>query len=113
MTELIIGMPVDVGGAELVAMLRDRLTYHKARVEAYQGQLAQMAEINKTLSEEARQMGKTSQASPMDSIEAAIKKHQNQVIYYDFCAKHIVQTATYRLSEQELIRIGVAPNPYG
>lgn len=109
---MIEGLHCDVEGKELKALLGGRLDYHTDRLKSYETQLDQMRTMNKNLEEEARQIGKTSTRSPIESLEEAIKRHQNQCIYYKFMAEHVVPSETYRLSEQDLYRLGISPDRF-
>lgn len=105
---LIQGLHVDVKGTELKELLLGRLKYHQDKVAGYEKQLGEMRKIDKALAEEAEAISKFSNASPAQSLEQAVKKHRDQTIYYRFVADHVVTTATYRLGEQELYRLGIS-----
>jgi len=104
---MIQGLFIDVPSTELKAMLEDRRKYHQDKVSAYTQQLEGLEKLESALGEEARRMGKTSTATPKENMEQAIQKHANQVIYYKFMAEHVVPNETYRLGDQELLRLGV------
>jgi hypothetical protein len=104
---MIQGLFIDVASTELKTMLEDRRKYHQDKVTAYTQQLEGLEKLESALGEEARRMGKTSTATPKENMEQAIQKHANQVIYYKFMAEHVVPNETYRLGDQELLRLGV------
>lgn len=104
---LIIGLHVDVPGAELKDLLDGRLRHHEQRLTGYQKQFEDMRKLTQELDEEAAKITKTSMRSPLESIEEAIRKHQNQMVYYRFMASHVNIQAIYRLSEADLVRLGI------
>mgnify|MGYP003453404398 CR=1 FL=1 len=104
---LIVGLHVDVSGSELKQLLEGRLEHHRARAANYHKQLDDMRKMTQGLDEEAAKISKSSMRSPLDSIEEAIRKHQNQIVYYTFMAAHVVIAATYRLAENDLLRLGI------
>lgn len=105
---LIQGLHVDVKGTELKELLLGRLKYHQDKVANYDKQLNELKKVDKALAEDAEAISKFSNASPAQSLEQAIKKHKDQTIYYRFVADHVITTATYRLGEQELYRLGIS-----
>lgn len=109
---MIQGLFIDVPSTELKVMLEGRLKYHQDKVTMYQAQLAGLEKLEAGLDEEARRLGKTSTATPKESMQEAVKKHSNQVVYYKFMAEHVVPNETYRLGEQELTRLGVSSDRY-
>lgn len=109
---MIDGLKIELPSAELKTLLEGRLKYHQQKVDAYQAQRAQLEKIEVTLGEEARRMGKSSNASPLENVEDAIKRHQNQTVYYKFMAEHVIPNETYRLCENDLHRLGVSERAY-
>lgn len=108
MSEHIIeGLHVDVKGTELKDLLLGRLKYHLDKVSNYEKQLVELKRVDKALAEDAESISKFSTASPAQSLEQAIKKHKDQTVYYRFVADHVITTATYRLGENELLRLGI------
>ena len=105
---MITGLHVDVSSDELKTMLLGRLKYHKDKVALYQEQLVTMKSVDDKLKADRESIGKGSTQTPTDAIQSAIQKHENQCVYYDFMAKHVVASETYRLSEQDLQRLGVS-----
>ena len=109
---MINGLQIDVTAAELKTLLLGRLKFHQDKVSFYEKQLSSMRSVDAALTEEARRMGKTSTAGPIESLEQAIKKHSDQTIYYKFMADHVVASETYRLAENDLVRLGVQAERY-
>lgn len=109
---MIQGLFIDVPSTELKAMLEGRLKYHQDKVTMYRGQLEGLEKLEAGLDEEARRMGKTSTATPKDSMQQAIKKHSDQVVYYKFMSEHVVPNEVYRLGDNELARLGISSERY-
>ena len=109
---MITGLFVDVPSAELKSMLEGRLKYHQNKVDAYTSQLEGLEKLESALGEEAKQLGKTSTATPKENMLQAIQKHANQVIYYKFMTEHVIPNETYRLGENDLTRLGVQSDRY-
>jgi uncharacterized protein (DUF342 family) len=104
---MITGLFIDVSSVELKSMLEGRLKFHQDKVEAYTSQLEGLEKLEAALGEEAKKLGKGSTATPKDNMLQTIQKHSNQVIYYKFMAEHVVPSETYRLGENDLMRLGV------
>ena len=104
---MIQGLYIDVSSDEIRTMLQDRLKYHQGKTSFYKEQLAKMQQIDKALGEEARTIGKTSSASPTESLESSVRKHENMTLYYKFMSEHVVPNETYRLGDGELQRLGI------
>jgi hypothetical protein len=104
---MIQGLFIDVPSTELKTMLESRLKYHTDKVTMYTQQLEGLEKLEAALGEEARRMGKTSTQSPKESMEQAIKKHADQIVYYKFMSEHVVPNEVYRLGDGELHRLGV------
>jgi hypothetical protein len=112
MSQIIEGLHVDVSSTELKLLLLGRLKYHEDKAGFYEKQLVEMKKLDQVMAEEAAQIGKTSNRSPAESIDGAIKNHKDQAIFYKFVAEHVIEGATYRLDEQDLQRIGVMHQRY-
>jgi hypothetical protein len=113
MAEIINGLQIEVPAEELKTMLLGRLKYHQEKVTVYKDQYEKMAKVEGMLAEEATQISKTSNSrNPTDGIKEAIKKHEDQKVYYKFMSEHVVAGAVYRLNEQDLIRLGVQADRY-
>lgn len=110
--QIISGIQIDVPADELKRLLLGRLEYHQEKVKAYEKQMTQLVEMERSLADEADRIGKTSNASPKESVQQAITKHKDKSIYYRFVAEHVVANAVYRLSENDLVRIGVQSERY-
>lgn len=109
---MIEGLQIDVSSTELREMLLGRLEHHKKKIEAYESQEKQLAELEKKLADDAEQVSKVSNAGPLTSVQQALKKHRDQVIYYRFMAEHVVPNETYRLTDADLVRLGVQAERY-
>lgn len=106
------GLQVDVPSAELKELLKARLTYHQHKVDAAQKQLVELERIDRALAEEAEGQGKFTNASMSDSIRQVLEKHKKQVVYYSFMATHVVPDESYRLTVDDLVKLGVKEHIY-
>ena len=109
---MINGLYIDVTSEELKTMLLGRLKYHQEKVVLYKEQVETMLKVDEKLKGDREAIGKTSTASPVDTLEQAVRKHENQVVYYKFMAEHVVQSEVYRLSENDLQRLGISGERY-
>ncbi len=109
---MINGLHVDVTSDELKKMLLGRLTYHQEKISFYKEQVAEMRKVDEKLKRDREAIGKTSTQSPIESLESAVLKHENQSIYYKFMADHVVPSEVYRLSESDLQRLGIQNDRY-
>jgi hypothetical protein len=108
MAEIISGLQIEVPAEELKTMLLGRLKHHQEKVRVYKDQYEKMLQVEGMLDEEATSISKTSNSrKPTDGVKDAIKKHEDQTVYYKFMSEHVVSGAVYRLNEQDLIRLGV------
>jgi hypothetical protein len=104
---MITGLHVDVPSAELKILLQKRLEHHQSKVRLYQEQVEKMQQVNAALQQEAEGFHKGSTRSPEESLRESILKHENHAIYYRFMAEHVIPDETYRLNEQDLMRLGI------
>ncbi len=109
---MINGLFVDVKSDELKEMLLGRLKYHQDKVALYKDQVKTMKSVDEKLKADREHIGKTSTQSPIESLETAVQKHENQVVYYKFMYDHIVPSEVYRLAESDLQRLGVMSDRY-
>jgi hypothetical protein len=110
---MINGLHIDVQGAELRDLLKGRLEYHERRAREYADQLVRLESLQQNMERELGAIQKTSNASPIDSVKQALTRHKNQVVYYKFVSDHVNLSETYRLSENELERIGISTDRWG
>lgn len=109
---MIQGLYIDVASDELKAMLLGRLKYHQEKVAIYKEQVEFMLKADEKSKNDRELIGKTSTASPVESLEQTVRKHENQVVYYKFMAEHVVASEVYRLSENDLQRLGISGDRY-
>lgn len=106
--ELIQGLHVDVPGSEMKTLFEGRLRYHSDKAEKLQAQLVKFTEIDQALADDAHGIGKISSGGgAVGNLESSIKKHRDQTVYYSFMVDHVVVGATYRLSNGELLSLGI------
>lgn len=108
MNQIIAGLQIDIEAAELKTLLLGRLDFHETKVQKYEGQYKDLAAIDAGLAEEAEGIGKYgSNTTAADAMKATIKTHSDSAVYFRFMVDHVIKDATYRLSEADLVRIGV------
>jgi hypothetical protein len=107
MPEIINGLQIDVKSDEMKKMLSDRVAYHESRIAFYEKQQEVMSKVDAAMAEESAAISKTSNRSPSETIGDALKKHRDQLIYYKFMHEHVIEDSVYRLSENDLVRLGV------
>lgn len=112
MSQIITGLHIDVSSDELKGLLIGRLKHHNDKVAFYEKQLGEMRKVDAALTAEAQEMGKSSTRGPLESLETAVKKHKDQMVYYKFMSEHVIVGATYRLDESALLRLGVQAERY-
>ncbi len=99
MTERIEGLKLEVPGQEVHDHLRRRAEYHRAKAEWYAGQVESLQ------SGGVRPTGVSN--DPLQSLEQSQQEHRAKAELFAFMADHVVRSATYRLSEQDLARIEI------
>lgn len=104
---MIEGLHADVTGTELKTMLEGRKKYHEDKRAFYERQRIEIEKAERALADEAKSMGKTHTRSPLEAVDDALRKHDAQIIYYTFMAAHVNLSETYRLSDHDLVRLGV------
>lgn len=110
---MIEGLKIDIKAAELQKLLVDRLNHNKERLAYWQAQRKHIETAMGPLAEEVKdaysKLGSSSQ-SPLTTADNNIANHRKQILFYGFTSEHLVQDETYRLSEDDLSRIGISPN---
>lgn len=108
MAEQIEGIHIDIKGTELQERFTQLAEYHATKVEEYEKKRVDLARIDAELAKEAAEIGKyTSNNRGSDTIVSLIDRHKDQAVYCKFMAEHVVVSATYRLDEGDLAKIGV------
>lgn len=109
MSEVINGIHIDISGKELKKIYLDRVSYHTQKVSKYEQLHARAKEVDGELEDEAEQIGKLSSSfNRADSIAVKIKDAKKQITYFSFMASHVKEDAIFRLSESELVRLGIS-----
>ena len=96
---MIEGIKIDVPTADLRAHLEERAEHHRSKSEAY---LAQ-ADATEKLMDGVQ--GQTN--DPRAGLRSSARDHAQKAALFAFTAKYLVADETYRLSEQDLMRIEV------
>jgi hypothetical protein len=96
---MIDGIRIEVSSHELVETLTDRARFHEAKVAAYALQLQGV--------EKAREGTSDLQFSndPRQQLGQALQRHRQQAAFFRFMADHVIPKETYRLTEQDLVRL--------
>ena len=101
MGELIVGLKIDVPGAEMIEHIRARQTYHAAKVEGYTAQVAGLTEAIE---------GAQFSGDPREGLKSKVHEHMNKAAHFKFIADHLSADAIYRLDERDLLLIEVIVN---
>lgn len=98
---MIEGLHFDLEHEELRNHLEERAEYHAERADWYQARYDEL-KAGGVESDAAISGG-----NPLSNIESNVEKHKKLVQLFGFMADHLVKTETYRLSENDLIRIEI------
>jgi hypothetical protein len=96
---VIEGLRIEIGSAEIQEHLRERASYHRERRRFYERQVA-------SLREGGLRAGRVSN-DPVGSLQESANRHGEREAFLRFMAEHIVPNETYRLTEQDLIRLEI------
>jgi hypothetical protein len=96
---MIDGLIIQVSSAEIEEHLRERASHHQERRMFYERQVA-------SLKEGGLRAQRVSN-DPVGSLQESAHRHGEREAFLRFMAEHIVPDETYRLSEQDLIRIEI------
>lgn len=96
---MIEGLKIDVSSTELEEHLSKRVEYHTERAEFYGLQVQNL---------KAGGVGILAQSNdPVSSLEGSEKSHQDKAAFYRFMKDHVIPDETYRLTEQDLVRLEI------
>jgi hypothetical protein len=93
---VIEGLRVDLTSEELTTHLHLRGVKHAEKAAEYEKQVVAVSEL---------QPASGASNDPVQSLRMSAQQHRAKAALFDFLAKHIVPNETYRLSEQEFIRL--------
>jgi hypothetical protein len=103
---LIVGLHIDVPGSEIRDLLIKKAEHHALRHASYVRELANLETALGGVPME-RQGFSSHPSDPRQSFRQKVKEHARQLKHTRFLAAHVVLDATYRLSVNELDRLGV------
>ena len=109
---MIEGLQIDVSGAEVILLMKQRQEHHEKKMTYYSKMLEDIEKVNVKLQDEAdeAQMSKVSNRGPAPSLRDNIRTHNDRACYFKFAVKHIVATETYRLGDSDMILLGIMPS---
>lgn len=103
---MINGLQIDVKSDELVKILKERLDYHEKKHVAYEKKAAELGAQIKNI-EEDMEVGKVSGGTPVEQLNNKAREHKEKAAYYKFMIEHVIQNDIYRLSQEDLSRLGI------
>jgi len=103
---MITGLQVDVLSAELVGIMQERLKYHQDKADVFEKNAAELMKTIKNI-EEDMSTGKVSGGNPAEQLQTKAREHKEKATYYKFMIEHVIKNDTYRLSQEDLARLGI------
>lgn len=97
---MIEGLRIEISSAEVQEHLGERADYHQGRRRFYERQVA-------SLREGGLRADQAVSHDPVSALQESAKRHGEREAFLRFMAEHIVPDETYRLSEQDLMRIEI------
>jgi hypothetical protein len=108
MSEIIMGLPVDVPADEVKQLAMARAEHHEAKSTFYAGQAKSLE--REELNDPDNGRGKS--ANALADLNNKTDEHRSKAKHLRFLAEHLNPKATYRLDENALILLGVKPSRY-
>jgi hypothetical protein len=96
---VIEGLKIELSGGELHEHLEGRAEYHAERATFYENQ-------SMTLLAGGVMEGGASN-DPVSSLQSSARSHREKQGFFKFLADHLMVIETYRLTEQDLIRLEI------
>lgn len=93
---MIEGLWIEMSSAKLKGLFDGRAEYHAGKAEWYRRQAD-------TLSTEIEQINVSN--NPTQSLRNSQREHENKAAFFAVLAENLIPNETYRLSEQNCIRI--------
>lgn len=98
---IIEGLKIDVSGEELIGHMKKKSREHLDKSKQYQKQASDVSALQPST-------GQTN--DPASSLQASAREHLQKAELFDFIAQHLDPRVSYRLSEQDLIRVEIILN---
>lgn len=95
MDNLIEGLHFDLSQEEIAVHLQERFSYHSNRADEYTAQMLAYDQVP----EEVQAM---SGGGPKEQMEKSVLRHRGTAEKFKFMSEHLVDGATYRLSDRDL-----------
>lgn len=99
MSETISGIVIEIPGSELAQHLTERAKHHADKESFYQEQVTSLLK--------GRDENANVTNDPVGSLKQSRAQHANKRAFFQFLATHVVSSATYRLSDDDLARMEV------
>jgi hypothetical protein len=96
---MIEGLYFDIEYDELKKHLEDKVFHHNSRTTWYQQRITDLKAGG--VESDAQVSG----GSPISNLENQAKSHKQRADLFAFMADHLIEGETYRLSENELIKV--------
>lgn len=107
---MIEGLQLDVTANELTERLEGRIAHHRSRATAYEAQLGKLAEVQTDGDDDDDPIRRFRDGSPREGLERKLRTHRDRATYLTFLRDHIVPKETYRLDEDDLETLEIAPS---
>lgn len=95
---MIDGLWIEMSSDKLKGLFNTRVGYHRDKAAWYKKQADQ-------LSEQVEEASAFTSNNPTQSLRASQKSHEDKAAFFAVLADNIIPNETYRLSEQNCIRI--------
>jgi len=109
---MVEGLKLDVRAEELVARLDERVSAHRAKVDAYAAQLRRLGDIGPDPDDDDGMAELRGRGSPRRSLEQKHQQHTERAALLTFLRDHLVAGEIYRLSEEDLRFAELLPDRY-
>lgn len=103
---MIQGLKFDVTTDELAGHLQAKITHHEERVAFY-------TDKAKALDRGGAEAANFSGGDPVRALQQKAGEHQNRVDLFRFIREHLIPNETYRLDEQDLLKLEIVSRGYG
>jgi len=99
---MIQGIQLEITGKELVEHLEARAGHHLDRMAFYRRKVGEVGDEAPEVEDEPAYSG---HANPVEALKGKVRQHRKQAALFQFMAEHIVVDETYRITEQDLMRL--------
>lgn len=99
---MIEGLKFDISADEMKDHFEERMGYHVARKDWY---LGQVSNLEKGLAEPQQY----TQGDPVKNLKDSAEGHLKKAAFFQFLFEHIIEDETYRLEQDELVKLEFIP----